>query len=128
MTVRNRLGAPDRGTAPGMDSTAPDRSVPWTGYRSPDCYDEVFTAEGEVRPQYTALVEQLGRTDLAGRARDIRALIDERGVAFGGEDGHPFALDPIPRILTRDDVYGDQRAVAEGVVPGHTGSSRTSCA
>lgn len=128
------------GTAPGMISTTPDRPTPWTGYKSPDCYDEVFTADGEVRPQYAALFEALERSDLTTCSDEIRAHIDERGVAFGGEDGHPFALDPIPRILTReewtqvangvqqrvraldlflDDVYGEQRAVAEGVVPGH---------
>lgn len=110
------------------------------GLQVPRLLREVCTAEGGVRPQCTALFNELGRTDLTASAADISALIDERGVAFGGEDGHPFALDPIPRILTReewtqvasgvrqrvraldlflDDVYGEQRAVAEGVVPGH---------
>jgi carboxylate-amine ligase len=71
-------------------------------------------------------------------ARRVNALLEERGVRFGGAGGHAFRADPLPRTLDRDewrdlseglaqriraldafvaDVYGERSCVAEGIVP-----------
>lgn len=77
--------------------------------------------------------------------REVNRLLAERGVAFGGQEAHPFRADPVPRMLEReewdqlaaglrqrvraleaflDDVYGERRVVTDGIVPEHvvTGS------
>lgn len=72
--------------------------------------------------------------------REVNRLLAERGVEFGGDDAHAFRADPVPRLLERaewdelaaglrqrvraleaflDDVYGERRVVADGVVPAH---------
>lgn len=71
-------------------------------------------------------------------SRRVNALLAERGVRFGGDEGHAFRADPVPRTLEAAewdeiaaglaqriraldafvaDVYGDRACVAEGVVP-----------
>src|SRR5690349_6444586 len=73
-------------------------------------------------------------------SRRVNALLEERGVRFGGAGGHAFRADPVPRLLEPDewdvlsgglaqriraldafvaDVYADRRCVADGVVPAH---------
>lgn len=73
-------------------------------------------------------------------SRRVNAVLEERGVRFGGAGGHAFRADPVPRLLDPDewellagglaqriraldafvaDVYGDRRCVADGVVPAH---------
>lgn len=75
------------------------------------------------------------RDDLTRR---VNALLEDRGVRFGGVEGHSFRADPVPRTLAEAewdglttglaqriraldafvaDVYGDRACVAEGVVP-----------
>ena len=102
----------------------------------PDAYDEAYRDDGEPRPQYAELLRALH--DPRAVAAEVKRRLRARGVSFGGASDGIFALDPIPRILTRDewselqagvvqrlrtldafvaDVYGDGRAVAEGVVP-----------
>ena len=113
----------------------------------PGRYDELLDATGEVRPQWRALVDRIAGLDArasARRALDLtRRLIVENGVTYNvyadpqGTD-RPWALDPIPLILTAAewrtietglaqrarllnallaDLYGPQRLLAEGVVP-----------
>ena len=102
-------------------------------------YDEAYLDGGVPRPHYAAVLEALGEPgEMAARVKErLRA----RGVAFGGAADGIFALDPVPRILTAAewselelgvaqrvraldafvaDVYGEGRAVAEGVVPRET--------
>jgi uncharacterized circularly permuted ATP-grasp superfamily protein len=102
----------------------------------PDAYDEAYHDDGEPRPQYAALLRALD--DPRAVAAEVKRRLRARGVSFGGASDGIFALDPVPRILTREewselqagavqrlrtldafvaDVYGDGRAVAEGVVP-----------
>ena len=102
----------------------------------PDAYDEAYRDDGEPRPQYAALLRTLD--DPRAVAAEVKRRLRARGVSFGGASDGIFALDPVPRILTREewselqagvvqrlrtldafvaDVYGDGRAVAEGVVP-----------
>ncbi len=115
-------------------------------YDAGDFYDEAFDEHGAPRPPYTSVVAHLANRDLDALAGRTRELLAERGVAFGGESGHPFVVDPVPRIITAEeweglaaglkqrvraldafleDAYGDQRAVGEGIVPGHVMAGST---
>jgi uncharacterized circularly permuted ATP-grasp superfamily protein len=91
-------------------------------------------------------VRETNGADLVGRgprelddlSREVNRLLERRRVRVGQGDGHPFQVDPVPRILEAeewrqvaagvsqrvralecflDDVYGDRQVVAEGVVP-----------
>ncbi|MBD3926791.1 circularly permuted type 2 ATP-grasp protein [Nocardioides cavernae] len=73
-------------------------------------------------------------------SRRVNAVLEERGVRFGGAGGHAFRADPVPRLLDPGewdlladglaqriraldafvaDVYAERRCVADGVVPAH---------
>ena len=77
------------------------------------------------------------RDDLSRR---VNAVLEERGVRFGGAGGHAFRADPVPRLLDPGewelladglaqriraldafvaDVYAERRCVSDGVVPAH---------
>src|SRR6478735_6085558 len=83
-------------------------------------------------------MEGRGARERDALTREANRLVEERGVRFGGEEGHAFRVDPVPRILPReewdqvaagvrqrvraleaflDDVYGERRTIADGVVP-----------
>jgi uncharacterized circularly permuted ATP-grasp superfamily protein len=102
----------------------------------PAAYDEAYRDNGEPRPQYAGVLR--GLDDPGAVAAEVKRRLRERGVSFGGASDGLFALDPVPRILTREewselqagvvqrlrtldafvaDVYGDGRAMAAGVVP-----------
>ncbi|MCP5522392.1 MAG: circularly permuted type 2 ATP-grasp protein [Verrucomicrobiales bacterium] len=109
-------------------------------------YDEMFTPEGEARPQASALlhrVDSLPEGELQTRQQAAESALLHSGVTFsvygeaaGTEKIFPF--DIIPRILSAeewatvehglkqritalnlfiDDVYHDQRIIQDGVVP-----------
>jgi uncharacterized circularly permuted ATP-grasp superfamily protein len=102
-------------------------------------YDEAFTGDGEPRRTYAPLLEGLRGVDLDELRRAVERALAVRRVEFRTESGaHPFAVDPIPRLLTRDeweqlasgvaqrvralnaflaDVYGERRIIAAGRVP-----------
>jgi uncharacterized circularly permuted ATP-grasp superfamily protein/uncharacterized alpha-E superfamily protein len=113
----------------------------------PGRYDELLDAGGELRPHWRSLVDNIAGADARASARrslDLtRRLIVENGVTYNvyadpqGAD-RPWALDPIPLVLTSAewrpierglaqrarlleallaDLYGPQRLLAEGVVP-----------
>ena len=113
----------------------------------PGRYDELLDSAGELRPQWRPLVDRIAGVDARASARrslDLtRRLIVENGVTYNvyadpqGAD-RPWALDPIPLVLTGaewqtierglaqrarlleallTDLYGPQRLLAEGVVP-----------
>ncbi|HEU4515178.1 MAG TPA: circularly permuted type 2 ATP-grasp protein [Nocardioidaceae bacterium] len=136
----------EAGTPWGMSPATHPLIAGAHGYDSGECFDEAFDDSGRPRPQYEEILGHLESADLDALTTKVRTLLDEEGVAFGGEDGHPFCVDPVPRILTTDewsglseglcqrvraldafleDVYGEQRVVAEGIVPAHvvTGSA-----
>ena len=110
-------------------------------------YDELLGPGRAIRPHWRTLIERLTEGDaraVARRALELtRRLIVENGVTYNvyadpqGAD-RPWALDPIPLVLTSDewrtiekglaqrarlldallaDLYGPQRLLAEGVVP-----------
>jgi uncharacterized circularly permuted ATP-grasp superfamily protein len=105
-------------------------------------WDEMFSPDGEPRPAFRRLHEQLGamagnevETCAAALSRDFR----DQGITFqlsGREE--PFPLDVVPRVLTGPeweliekgvvqrvraleaflaDIYGDQLVLRDGVVP-----------
>jgi uncharacterized circularly permuted ATP-grasp superfamily protein/uncharacterized alpha-E superfamily protein len=113
----------------------------------PGRYDELLDTAGELRPQWRSLVGRITGVDARAssrRALDLtRRLIVENGVTYNvyadpqGAD-RPWALDPIPLVLTGTewrgiqsglaqrarllnallaDLYGPQRLLAEGIVP-----------
>ncbi|WP_062736816.1 circularly permuted type 2 ATP-grasp protein [Kocuria turfanensis] len=105
-------------------------------------YDEMFTADQRARPGYERIGGVLGElslSDVNTRADSMARSFLDRGVTFdfAGEE-RPFPLDIVPRVLTAgewdviergvkqrvralecflDDVYGEQRVVADGIVP-----------
>jgi uncharacterized circularly permuted ATP-grasp superfamily protein len=98
-------------------------------------YDEAYERSGLARPHYAALLDELQRTDLRELAERAAEWVAAQGVTFAGG---PFAVDPVPRVLTaaewRDleaglvqrvralnafvrDVHGPRAIVEAGVVP-----------
>ena len=102
----------------------------------PDCLDEAFTPEGEPRPLYAGLLEELRRRDLRELRERVGAKVAESGLTFG--EGEPITVDPVPRLIDAAewerlevgllqraralnaflaDAYGPQRIFDAGVVP-----------
>ena len=109
-------------------------------YQAPDgAWDEAFDDEGMFRPHYERLLDALADVDLAALAAGVRHDLHSRGATFTGAGGvEAFRVDPVPRLIRADewaivergtaqrvralnaflaDVYGEQRIVAEGLVP-----------
>ncbi|MBJ7471062.1 MAG: circularly permuted type 2 ATP-grasp protein [Solirubrobacteraceae bacterium] len=103
--------------------------------------DEAFTADGAVRPLYAGLLAGLARTDLASATGSVAAHLAARGVAFGGDEGWPFQVDPVPRLIEAQewarvdaglqrraatleafvaDVQGEGKCFSDGVLPAST--------
>lgn len=105
-------------------------------------WDEMFEAPGSARTSYKeihAALAQMTQDELRGRTDALGASYLAQGVTFdfAGEE-RPFPLDAVPRVIDQTewqhveagvaqrvraleaflaDVYGAQRAVADGVVP-----------
>ncbi|TWX34541.1 circularly permuted type 2 ATP-grasp protein [Frigoribacterium sp. ACAM 257] len=105
-------------------------------------WDEMFASDREVRRAYQeihATLEGMTQDDLRGRTAALADSYLAQGVTFdfAGEE-RPFPLDAVPRVIEHDewqdvekgvkqrvkaleaflaDVYGPQRAVADGVIP-----------
>jgi uncharacterized circularly permuted ATP-grasp superfamily protein len=102
----------------------------------PDCVDEAFDADGEPRPLYAELLEEVAGQDLKRLREQVEAKVARSGMTFG--DGEPIAVDPVPRLIEAAewdrlrtgllqraqalnafvaDAYGPQRIFDAGVVP-----------
>ena len=108
--------------------------------------DEAVDESGAVRPAYRPVMQVLEEMGAAGvEERRLRLAQDrlEQGIVFtaqveGRPERRPFPLDPVPRIVGAaswahlskgaiqraralnaflEDVYGDARIVADGIVP-----------
>lgn len=105
-------------------------------------WDEMLDHDGALRPRYErvhATMTRLTAGEVASRADSLARAYLAQGVTFdfAGEE-RPFPLDVVPRVVEPDewdvvtrgvaqrvraleaflaDVYGPQRAVADGVVP-----------
>jgi uncharacterized circularly permuted ATP-grasp superfamily protein len=108
-------------------------------YRPTDATDEAFAADGSVRAPYRELIAALARADLAALARAAAEAAARERIAFrtpAGDDA--FRIDPVPRLIARDewellergiaqrvralnaflaDAYGERRIVAAGRIP-----------
>ncbi|HEX3908655.1 MAG TPA: circularly permuted type 2 ATP-grasp protein [Mycobacteriales bacterium] len=110
--------------------------------RATGAYDEVFAPDGSPRPAYGSVVsalESLSIGDLVSSRSALSSAFTDAGVTFSlsGEE-RPFPLDVVPRLFTTeewqqiergvsqrvraleaflDDVYGEGRAFADGVLP-----------
>lgn len=104
--------------------------------------DEMFAADGTVRPTYQALhdaLDGLGLEEFRARSESLALSYLDQGITFdyAGEE-RPFPIDAIPRVIAAEewsrvsagvaqrvralehlleDVYQDRRAVADGVIP-----------
>jgi uncharacterized circularly permuted ATP-grasp superfamily protein/uncharacterized alpha-E superfamily protein len=81
-------------------------------YRVPGtAYDELRTPTGELRPQWTGLIETLRGLGAAGvrqRVEASRRLVQERGIQFLAPEAEPGAgpgwdLDPVPLLIAPED-------------------------
>ena len=108
------------------------------GYR-PQFFDDAVEPDGTVRPWARGALGAVLAHDLAALGRDVRADVADLGIRFASVDGDDsWHVDPVPRVIPAaeweeiarglaqraralnayvDDVYGEQRIVAEGVVP-----------
>lgn len=105
-------------------------------------YDEMFDADGNVRPHYKKIAEVLNDLkidEISQRAEQMARSFMDRGVTFdyAGEE-RPFPIDIVPRIIPEheweviesgvkqrvktlelflNDVYGKQQVIKDGIVP-----------
>ena len=109
-------------------------------------YDEMLSADGEVRPHWKRFLNQLDSVapdEMLRRLEFVDRRILENGVTYNvyadpsGSD-RPWSLDPVPLIMPPeewaaisaavaqratllnamlDDIYGDQTLLAEGLLP-----------
>ncbi|AXK45229.1 circularly permuted type 2 ATP-grasp protein [Brachybacterium saurashtrense] len=112
--------------------------------------DEMFAPDGSVRPTYRALhdaLDGLGLEEFRSRSDSLARSYLDQGVTFdyAGEE-RPFPIDAIPRVIAAeewrrvsagvaqrvralerflDDLYNDQAAIADGVVPAELVTSST---
>jgi uncharacterized circularly permuted ATP-grasp superfamily protein len=113
-------------------------------------WDEMFAADGTVRPGYRELhaaLDRMTQQELRGRTEALASSYLAQGVTFdfAGEE-RPFPLDAVPRILEQSewglisagvrqrvlaleaflaDIYGAQTAVRDGVIPAKLLTSST---
>jgi uncharacterized circularly permuted ATP-grasp superfamily protein/uncharacterized alpha-E superfamily protein len=112
----------------------------------PGTYDEMKSADGELRPHWRRLVEALrsvSRAEMDGRWKRVERILYENGLTHnvygqGGATERPWRLDAIPlqiaaedwrrlegglvqraRLLDAvlDDCYGEQRLMLDGHLP-----------
>ena len=115
-------------------------------YQPGDFFDEMFSAEGQVRPHYAALYERfqnLDREEFEQRRTAVDAAFLRQGITFtvySDEQGTEriFPFDLMPRIIPNaewtkieagliqrmralnlflKDIYSDQRIIKEKIVP-----------
>jgi uncharacterized circularly permuted ATP-grasp superfamily protein len=140
---RYAAGAPARGTAAGSADARARPGRRSAGSPAPaGPWDEMFASDGGVRRAYQeihATLEGMTQDDLRGRTAALADSYLAQGVTFdfAGEE-RPFPLDAVPRVIEHAewldvergvrqrvkaleaflaDVYGPQRAVADGVIP-----------
>jgi uncharacterized circularly permuted ATP-grasp superfamily protein len=132
-----------RNTAPELNPS----DDPFGGYQTEGFFDEVFAADGEIRPPYRSLVARLRAiaTEELGRRERLRdAIFRSLGITFNvyGEAAgveRVWPMDLVPRIIPAeewapvergliqrvtalnqflDDLYvGEAAAIADGIVP-----------
>jgi len=126
--------------------TGSKRLSPFENYSLPECWDEMFAAQGEVRPHYAALKERMEAMppeEMKRRKQAADLSFLHQGITFtvyGKSQGTEriFPHDLLPRIITAaewarieagltqritalnlflGDIYHEQRILNDGVVP-----------
>src|SRR3954451_15063613 len=120
-------------TSTGAEDLAADYPV------SAEIYDEAFDANGLPRPAARAALDAVERAGAKRLPSLVGRSLQRAGVRFSSLEGDlEFYADPVPRVISASDwepvkrglaqrvralnafvadVYGDQRIVAEGVIP-----------
>src|SRR5690349_19297682 len=102
-------------------------------------YDEGFDSSGLPRPAARAGLEAIARASPEALPEAVSRSLQRAGVRFSSMEGDmQFYVDPVPRVITAAewepvkrglaqrvralnafvaDVYGEQRVIAEGVIP-----------
>lgn len=115
-------------------------------YQTEEFFDEMFDAQGQVRPHYRKLLDRFNRLsqdDFAHKRQAVDASFMRQGITFtvyGDEDGTEriFPFDLMPRVIPRSewelleqglsqritalnlflyDVYHEQKILKDGVIP-----------
>jgi len=122
-------------------------TIDWNDYPCDGLYDELLAGPGRPRPEIEALAADLaalGPEELAARQEAADVSIKEMGVTFtvyseeGGAIDRSWPFDVVPRVIPErewrrveaglkqrvqalnlfiDDLYHDQRIIADGVFP-----------
>lgn len=130
-----------------MKNVTDKHQAPRFAYQAPpDCYDELHSPDGSLRPHWRPFVEALQRvseTDFIHRTAQAEQLLSENGVTFNvfgdaTQSQRPWRLDLVPFILPADewrgleygldqrarllqfiirDAYGEQGLIKAGVLP-----------
>ena len=125
-----------RATPPGYGGIVTASSA--DRYASPT-YDDAYTSDGTVRPEARIAMDAVLGRDLAALGTALRRDLHGLGIRFESVDGDDtWHVDPVPRVIPAADwerlaaglgqrvralnafvadVYGEQRIVAEGVMP-----------
>ncbi|HNC24691.1 MAG TPA: circularly permuted type 2 ATP-grasp protein [Opitutaceae bacterium] len=130
---------------PRAPGGAPSPSV-LDGYATESFFDEMFQADGALRPHYRKFVARLGsipRSDLDARRQAVDAMFLRQGITFnvyGDSQGTEriFPFDLLPRVIPAaewekleaglvqritalnlflHDIYHEQRILKDGVIP-----------
>ena len=84
-------------------------------------YDEMLTAQGEIRPHWQPLVEalnQIGPAGLAERWQEGRRVIHDNGVTYNvygdpQSTERPWPLDPLPFLMERSEWAAIELAISQ---------------
>ena len=116
--------------------------APLSAHAAPRAWDEMFDTDGQARRAYQeihATLQGMTQDDLRHRTAALADSYLAQGVTFdfAGEE-RPFPLDAVPRVVEQpewvgvekgvkqrvraleaflSDIYGAQRAIADGVIP-----------
>ena len=118
--------------------TAPPTGDPLSGYRS-EFFDDAIAPDGTIRPEAKAVMQAVLAHDVGALGDALREDITNLGIRFASVDGDDrWHVDPVPRVIAQSewaaleagmiqrvhaldlfvaDCYGEQRIVAEGVMP-----------
>lgn len=118
-------------------------------YRSSAVYDELFEEDGNIRPRWKIVMDNLmqsGLEHLHSKQKEIDWRLEDNGVTYNvyneqGGMNRPWKLDAIPLVIDGEewkeieagleqrckllnlilqDIYGEQRMIREGIIPMET--------
>jgi uncharacterized circularly permuted ATP-grasp superfamily protein/uncharacterized alpha-E superfamily protein len=101
-------------------TTSPPEPLLSTYRPVPDSFDEMVSEDGQVRDHWTHLssvLDGLGLAELNRRRTEAANLLEDDGVSYNvyGDGGRaqPWALDPVPVVLTSAEWAGIETAVIQ---------------